>query len=88
MLTVGFLNWARFINCIYVGNSIEVRPLFIDQYEEGCTGFPNMGAISKFQEPGGWCEASSILKTHKYWASPCKIVARRPVICTPLNERL
>ena len=47
-----FLYWARFINYVCVGDSIEFRPLFVDQYEEGCADFPNMSAISIFLEPG------------------------------------
>ena len=34
-----------FINYVCVGDSFEVRPLYVDQYEEGCTVFPSMGAI-------------------------------------------
>jgi hypothetical protein len=83
LAVVDFLYCVRFISYVYVGDNIEVRSA-----RGGIHRFSNMGAISKFQEPGGWCEANSILKTHKYWASPCKIFARRPGICTPLNERL
>jgi len=62
VLAVDFLYWTRFISYVYVDDNIEGRFA-----RGGIHRFTNTGAISKFQEPGVWCEASSVLKTHKCW---------------------
>jgi len=46
----------------------------------------NLGATSKFYAPGGWREASCMLRTHTYYISPWKLIAMatwRPDLCIP-----